>query len=138
MPGRDDPEPDVTDFSTRVVEGGPDWVLIRSLEWLTVSEETYPEALIQANNLVRFFLGSFHRFYALLSQLFQLTNSSLPSESLRKSPRREGTPHPSPSTALQLLDLFLLCRRRGCRQPSFGVHAACDAVRGPGHSDEMR
>ena len=59
MPGLSDPEPDVTDFSTRVVEGGPDWVLIRSLEWLTVSEETYPEALTQANNLIRFFLGQF-------------------------------------------------------------------------------
>ncbi|KAL7410578.1 nuclear pore protein 84/107 [Mrakia frigida] len=82
MPGRDDPEPDVTDFSTRVIEGGPDWVLIRSLEWLTVSEETYPEALIQANNLVRFFLayGKVHAAKELLillpQQLYNYSSSS--------------------------------------------------------------
>lgn len=56
MPSLDEPEPDVTEFTTTLAEGSPDWVLIRSLEWLTASEETYPDALVQANALIRFFL----------------------------------------------------------------------------------
>jgi hypothetical protein len=51
-----DPEPDVTAYATSLVEGSPDWILVRSFEWLTSSSETYPEALIQANDLVRYFL----------------------------------------------------------------------------------
>jgi nuclear pore complex protein Nup107 len=88
MPGLSDPEPDVTDFSLRVAEGGPDWVLIRSLEWLTVSEETYPEALTQANNLIRFFLayGKVHAAKELLlllpRQLYQFSSTARESGSV--------------------------------------------------------
>lgn len=52
------PEPDIASFATTVVEGGDDWRLIRALEWLTVSDETFSEALIQANALTRYFLGA--------------------------------------------------------------------------------
>jgi nuclear pore complex protein Nup107 len=32
-------------------------ILLRSLEWITFDRLTYPEALVQSNALVRYFLG---------------------------------------------------------------------------------
>lgn len=36
-----------------------EWFLIRSIEWTTFMEETYRDALIQANVIFRYFLGMF-------------------------------------------------------------------------------
>lgn len=34
-----------------------EWLLIRSIEWTTFMQATYPEALEQANAIFRYFLG---------------------------------------------------------------------------------
>ncbi len=39
-----------------------EWFLIRSIEWTMFMEETYNEALEQANATFRYFLGTEHYF----------------------------------------------------------------------------
>lgn len=55
MPPLDADEPDIVlsslDLSDRDIS------LIRSIEWLTMTDETYDQALIASNALARYFLG---------------------------------------------------------------------------------
>lgn len=47
--------PSVTAMETSLSE--EEWFLIRSIEWTVFMEETYPDALKQANAIFRYFLG---------------------------------------------------------------------------------
>ncbi|CDZ96991.1 Nuclear pore complex, rNup107 component (sc Nup84) [Phaffia rhodozyma] len=117
LPGLEHPEPDITDFDTNVIEGGQDWILIRSLEWLTVSDETFPEALIQSNALVRYFLasGKVHAAKELLLELprklldFSIKHASSPSSSssvLGDEPEGESELSSFANEYLQHIELF--------------------------------
>jgi hypothetical protein len=93
LPGSDEPEPDITSFATTVVEGGDDWRLIRAHEWLTVSDETFSEALIQANALTRYFLG------ASGMKAIKRSSSASSNHPLSLQPRARSTPHASSSSS---------------------------------------
>lgn len=134
LPGSDEPEPDITSFATSVVEGGDDWRLIRALEWLTISDETFSEALIQANSLTRYFLGessSFGRRCACAG-----LTSLRPSSSVRQDPRRPRAPRRAAAATARLLHLGrgLAGRPRDARER---IRPARHAVRGRRQPDQV-
>lgn len=55
MPPTKGPLPDPTSGSPQITE--TEHVLVRSLDWLLYTGRTGDEALAQANNLIRYFLG---------------------------------------------------------------------------------
>lgn len=74
--------------------------LIRSLEWLSFDRSTYPEALVQANALIRYFLCTFrYRFVSPASPLSDHSTDALrmATRSNRQAPRRPRAPPLTPT-----------------------------------------